>query len=420
MSILIKNVLHQSERTNVYIEDNLIADIGPVVEAEHTIDGSELALLPGLVNTHTHAAMTLFRGYADDMELHHWLNEKIWPMEAGITPDDIYWGTRLACLEMIKSGTTCFNDMYFHLDMQAKAVLDSGIRGVLSEGFIDFLKPEIGDELLTKTIKLVRKVESMDCDRIKPALGPHAVYTVSKQSLQKIKEISDDENLLVHFHLSETQEEVDNCIKEYGKSPVRFLKEIGFLGPRLLAAHSVWLDEKEIGLMAEAEVKISHNPVSNMKLAVGKAIPYGEMRKAGLSISLGTDGCASNNNLDMFESMKFAALLQKFSSNDSTIMPAGEAFQLATVNGAQAMGFDAGAVEVGKLADLILLDLRSPSLHPNHDLISNVVYSANGSCVDTVICDGKIVMREGHVEEEEKIIKGANKAIEGLLRRKEG
>jgi 5-methylthioadenosine/S-adenosylhomocysteine deaminase len=420
MSVLIKNVLHQGERTNVYVEDNLIADIGPVVEAEHTIDGSELALLPGLVNTHTHAAMTLFRGYADDMELHHWLNEKIWPMEARIRPDDIYWGTRLACLEMIKSGTTCFNDMYFHLDMQAKAVLDSGIRGVLSEGFIDFLKPEVGDELLTKTMKLVGKVENIDCDRIKPALGPHAVYTVSKQSLLRIKEISDDENLLVHFHLSETQEEVDNCIKEYGKSPVRFLKEIGFLGPRLLAAHSVWLDEKEIGIMAEADVKISHNPVSNMKLAVGKAIPYGEMRKASLSISLGTDGCASNNNLDMFESMKFAALLQKFSSNDSTIMPAGEAFQLATVNGAQAMGFDAGAVEVGKLADLILLDLRSPSLHPNHDLISNVVYSANGSCVDTVICDGKIVMREGHVEEEEKIIKGASKAVESLLQRKEG
>lgn len=420
MSIFIKNVLHQGEPTNVYIEDNLIADIGPTVEADHTIDGSKLALLPGLVNTHTHAAMTLLRSYADDMELHEWLQEEIWPIEAKLSPDDIYWGTRLACLEMVKSGTTCFNDMYFHLDMQAKAVRDSGMRAVLSEGFIDFLKPEVGEELLTKTTKLIGDVRKLNSDRIKPALGPHAIYTVSKESLQKIKEISDDEDLLVHFHLSETKEEVDNCIKEYGKSPVGFLDEIGFLGPRLIAAHSVWLDEKEIATLAKAGVKASHNPVSNMKLAVGKAIPYASMRKAGLNISLGTDGCASNNNLDMFESMKFAALLQKFSSNDSTMMPANETFRLATANGAQALGFDAGVVEVGKLADLILVDTRLPSFHPNHDLISNVVYSANGSCVDTVICDGKILMREGVVKDQDMIIEGATEAVVSLLHRKKG
>ncbi|TET91656.1 MAG: amidohydrolase [Methanomassiliicoccales archaeon] len=420
MSILIKDVLHQGKPTNVYLEDNLIADIGPVVEADQTIEGNDLALLPGLVNTHTHAAMTLFRSYADDMELHEWLREKIWPIEAKLTPDDIYWGTRLACLEMIRSGTTCFNDMYFHLDMQAKAVQESGIRAVLSEGFIDVMKPEAGEELLTKSMKLIGGVRNLNCDRIKPALGPHALYTVSKQSLERIKEISDDEDLLVHFHLSETKEEVDNCVKENGSSPVRFLEEIGFLGPRLLAAHSVWLDEKEIGILAKADVKISHNPVSNMKLAVGKAIPYSKMRKAGLNISLGTDGCASNNNLDMFESMKFAALLQKHGSNDSTIMPAGEAFQLATVNGAEALGFDAGVIEVGKLADLMLIDTRLPSFHPSHDLISNVVYSANGSCVDTVICDGEILMQEGVVKYQEEIIVGANKAMERLLQDKEG
>ncbi|MFQ6060182.1 MAG: amidohydrolase [Thermoplasmata archaeon] len=415
MSILIKNVLHRGGRTNVYIEDNLIADIGPVVEAEEIIDGRKLALLPGFVNTHTHAAMTLFRGYADDIRLQEWLKKKIWPLEAKLNPEHVYWGTRLACLEMIKSGTTCFNDMYFFMDTQAKAVLDSGIRAVVSEGFIDFLKSDVGDELLTKVMKLVRKVQSLNCDRVKPALGPHAVYTVSKQSLERISEISEDEDILIHFHLSETKEEVANCIKEYGKSPVSFLSEIGFLGPRLIAAHSVWLDEKEIETLARADVKISHNPVSNMKLAVGRAIQYPQMKKAGLNISLGTDGCASNNNLDMFESMKFAALLQKFSLNYSTVMPATEAFQLATLNGAEALGFESGVVEVGKLADLVLLDLTSPSLQPNHDLISNVVYSANGSCVDTVICNGRIVMREGHVEEEEKILEGANKAMKNLL-----
>ncbi|UCD93196.1 MAG: amidohydrolase [Methanobacteriota archaeon] len=420
MSILITNVLHQGKPVNVYLEDNFISDIGPSVEAEQTIDGTNLALLPGLVNTHTHAAMTFFRSYADDMELHEWLRDKIWPIEAKLTPDDIYWGTRLACLEMIRSGTTCFNDMYFHLDMQAKATQESGMRAVLSEGFIDLMKPETGEELLTKTMKLVEEVRNMNCDRIKPALGPHALYTVSRQSLESIKQISDEEDLLIHFHLSETKDEVENCVKEYGKSPVRFLEEIGFLGPRLLAAHSVWLDEKEISILAGAGVKISHNPVSNMKLAVGKAIHYSEMRKAGLNVSLGTDGCASNNNLDMFESMKFATLLQKFSLNDPTVMPANEAFQLATVNGAQALGFNAGVIEVGKLADLILVNTRMPFFQPSHDLISNLVYSANGSCVDTVICDGKVLMEAGIVKDQDEIIEGARKATERLIQDGEG
>jgi len=420
MSILIRNVLLEGDRTNVYIEGNLIADIGQSVEADQTIDGTHFALLPGLVNTHTHAAMTLFRGYADDMELHDWLREKIWPLESKFQPDDIYWGTKLACLEMIRSGTTCFNDMYFHLDMQAKAVEGCGIRAVLSEGFVDMLKPDLGEELLTKTLRLIGEVKDMNCERIIPALGPHAIYTVSKESLQRIKEISEEEDLLIHFHLSETRQEVENCRKEHGKSPVNFLKDIGFLGPKLLCAHSVWLEDGEIGLLAEEGVKISHNPVSNMKLAVGGTIPYGQMKEARMNVSLGTDGAASNNNLDMFESMKFASLLQKYAFNDSTLMPAVEAFQMATVNGAEALGINAGTIQVGKLADLILVDLRSPALNPNHNLISNLVYSAGGSCVDTVICDGKILMREGRVEGQEETIEGARKAAQDLLHRREG
>lgn len=419
MSILIRDVLHEGERTNVYVEENLIADIGSNVEADHTIDGHNSALLPGLVNTHTHAAMTLFRGYADDLELQEWLRDKIWPLEAKFKPEDIYWGTRLACLEMIKSGTTCFNDMYFHIDMMAKAVEESGIRGVLSEGYVDFFKPEMGEELLSKTLDDIRKVRNMNCDRIIPALGPHAIYTVTKESLQKLKGISDEEDLLIHFHLSETKEEVDNCKEEHGKSPARYLNDIGFLGQKLVAAHCVWLDEQEVKLLAEAGVKVSHNPVSNMKLAVGGAIPYGQMKQAGMNVSLGTDGVASNNNLDMFESMKFASLLQKFAFNDSTIMPAEEAFQMATINGAQALGIDAGVIKVGKLADMILVDLKSPAFNPNHNLISNVVYSANGSCVDTVICDGKILMQSGRVRGEEETIEGASRTALDLVSRRD-
>ncbi len=418
MSILIKNVLHEGNRTNVFIEGSRIADLGPSVEADQTIDGTDLALLPGLINTHTHAAMTLFRGYADDMELHEWLQEKIWPLEQKFQPEDIYWGTRLACLEMIRSGTTCFNDMYFHLEQQARAVEDAGIRAVLAEGFIDLLDPEMGEELLSRSMELIKKVKTMNCDRITLGLGPHALYTVSKESLQKMKEISDEEDMLIHFHLSETKEEVDNCRKEHGKSPTKYLQDIGFLGPKLLAAHSVWLDEEEIGLLAKAGVKVSHNPVSNMKLAVGGAVPYRQMKKAGINVSLGTDGTASNNNLDMFESMKFASLLQKFAFNDPTIMPAEDAFKMATINGAQALGIDAGVIEIGKLADLILVDLKSPSFNPNHNLISNVVYSASGSCVDTMICNGKILMQGGVVDGEEEVLDRAREVAEDLLRRK--
>lgn len=417
MSILIENVLHRGDRTNVCIEGNLISDIGPGVEADQIIDGSDFAILPGLVNTHTHAAMTLFRGYADDMQLQEWLREKIRPLESKFLPEDIYWGTRLACLEMIRSGTTCFNDMYFHLDQQAKAVEESGMRGVLSEGFVDFFKPEMGEELIKQTMELIGNVRSMNCSRITPALGPHAIYTVTESSLRKIKEISDEEGLLMHFHLSETEEEVENCRKEHGKSPVGYLKDIGFLGPRLIAAHSVWLDGKEIEMLAEADVKISHNPVSNMKLAVGRALPYEDLKDAGLNISLGTDGTASNNNLDMFESMKFASLLQKFSSNDPTVLPAEETFGMATSSGAQALGIDAGVIKIGKLADVILVDLKSPAFNPNHNLISNLVYSASGSCVDTVICDGRILMRNGHVEGEDEIMKGAVKTAQDLIQR---
>ena len=417
MSILIENVLHDGDRTNIYVEGNRITSIGPKVEADQTIDGSNHAVLPGLVNTHTHAAMTLFRGYADDMLLQEWLRDKIRPLESKFAPEDIYWGTRLACLEMIRSGTTCFNDMYFHLDQQAKAVEESGMRGVLSEGFVDFFQPDLSEELFKQTTDIIRKVQSMGCDRITPALGPHAIYTVTESSLRRFKEISDEEGLLIHFHLSETQEEVENCKKAHGKSPVGYLKDIGFLGSNLIAAHSVWLDESEIAMLADAHVKVSHNPVSNMKLAVGGALPYKEMRQAGINVSLGTDGTASNNNLDMFESMKFAALLQKFSTNDPTVLPAGEVLEMATAKGAEALGIDAGVVKVGKLADLILVDLRSPAFNPNHNLASNLVYSVNGSCVDTVICNGRVLMRDGHVEGEEEVIEGAAGAAQDLVRR---
>jgi len=307
--------------------------------------------------------------------------------------------------------------MYFFMDSAAEAVKEMGMRAFLSEGFIDFLDPYVGEEQMKKTEKIVRKIKGMRDEKIRPALGPHALYTVSKESLEKISEFAKEEGLLVHFHLAETKEENEECMKEYGKRPAQFLEELGFLSENLIAAHCVWLDEREVRKLAKHSVKVSHNPVSNMKLAVGKAMPYDLMRKAGMVVSLGTDGCASNNSLDMFQSMKFATLVQKFSKGDQTIMPAKEAFEVATLNGAKALGINAGIIEEGKLADLILIDMKRPEFSPNYDLISNVVYSANGSCVDTVICNGKILMRNRRVKGEEEILKKASQIARDLVAR---
>lgn len=417
MSVLLKDVFLDGSTVDILVEGNRIARIGKGASADEVIDCRGKAALPGFVNTHTHAAMTLLRSYADDMPLQEWLQEKIWPLEKKLSPDDVYWGTKLACLEMIKGGTTCFNDMYFHMSKAAEAAQEMGMRAVLSEGFIDSMRPEVGEEQFRRSQEFVRRVREMNNTRILPALGPHALYTVSEESLRKLADFARKDDLLVHFHLSEAKEEVDNCIDAHGSRPVEYLDGIGFLSDQLLAAHSVWVSSDEIRLLSEKGVKISHNPVSNMKLAVGRAMPYAEMKQRNLNISLGTDGCASNNSLDMFETMKFAALLNKWSSNDQTMLPAEEAMNMATVNGAEALRIRAGRIAVGWLADIILIDLKRPEFTPNHNLASNVVYSGNASCVDTTIIDGKVVMNKRRVQGEEEILEKAQEVAMDLVSR---
>ena len=421
MSILIKDVSHKGKITNIYIEQNLISEIGDVkVQAEEVIDGRNKAAIPGMVNTHTHAAMTLLRGYADDLRLQDWLSNKIWPVEANLREEDIFWGTKLACLEMIKSGTTTFNDMYFNGETAAKAVKEMGIRGVVSEVFFDLFDETTGEKGRKKVTKGIEELKKFKSQRITPALGPHAIYTVSGEGLQWIKELADKNDLLIHFHLAETKDENEDFKKKHGKRPVPYLEEIGFLGENLIATHCVWLNKEDIQILAKHNVKISHNPVSNMKLAVGGILPYKDLMSAGCVVSLGTDGCASNNNLDMFETMKFAALGQKLYANDPMIMPSSEAFDMATKNGAQSLRLNAGKIQEGMLADILLLNLRTPSFVPNHNLIANIVYSASGLCVDTTICDGKILMKEGRIEGEEDILNGANHAAKDLIKRSQG
>jgi len=422
-SILIKGVQvmgnGNGKEKDIYIEGNLIEEIADPgkrkrSKAEFVLQGHGKVAIPGLFNAHTHAAMTLLRGYADDMPLHDWLSDKIWPVETRLTEEDVYWGTKLACLEMIKSGTVFFNDMYWHFRGSARAVTESGLRAALSAVFIDGLDEERAKEQIRINERLYHESKGLP-DRIIFVLGPHAVYTVSEKSLCWVRDFAERHDLLVHIHLSETEEEVKSCVDRYGMRPVEFLDSIGFLSPRTIAAHCVHLSSRELALLKQHGVKIVHNPASNMKLAAGR-MPYEQMKQAGLyrNIALGTDGCASNNNLDMFEEMKIASLFHKVFTNP-TVMPAEEAFELATVNPARMFRLNSGVIEAGKLADIVLLDLKKVELVPNHNLISNIVYAASGCCVDTVICDGRILMSDREVEGEEELKEKAREVAYRLV-----
>ncbi|HHQ44752.1 MAG TPA: amidohydrolase [Candidatus Altiarchaeales archaeon] len=417
-SIQIKDSLHNGKKTSLYIEDGLISEIGKKHDADETIEADGKAIFPGLVNTHTHAAMTLMRGYADDLPLQDWLSKHIWPLEAKLTEYDVYWGTKLACLEMIKTGTTCMNDMYWFFDGAYKAAEESGIRAVLSQVFIDMNDPERAEKEKKLNEKIVSKYGGKN-PNIKVAISPHAVYTVSKESLKWCAEYSKEKNLLLHTHLSETEQEVKDCLKQYGATPTKVLDECGLLNERLMCAHGVWLGEDEKKLLGEKKVSIAHCSTSNKKLAVGGALDYGGLAQAGVNVCVGTDGCASNNNLDMFEEIKISALLQKHHFNDPTRLPAKKVLECATINGAKALAYDGGIIREGAAADIILINLRTPEMTPNHNFESNMVYSASGSTVDTTIVAGKILMKNRVVEGEAEILEKAGKAAANLARRKQ-
>ena len=404
MSILIRKVRLNGEVVDVLIRGNRFDSIGTDVDssADVVIDGSGKAILPSFHNAHTHASMTLLRGYADDMDLHTWLSEHIWPFEARLTEDDIYWGAKLACLEMIKSGTTFFADMYWHWKGTARAVTEMGMRAALSAAFFDFDDPARAEAMKRQVMDLHAASVAYP-DRIQFILGPHAIYTVSSDSLRWLGEYAVRHGLLVHLHLSETQKEVDDCLTKYGRRPVEYLHELGLLAPNLILVHAVWMTGDEMDLLARHGVQVVHCPVSNMKLCSGR-FDYAAMKACGVAVALGTDGCSSNNNLDMMEEMKVASLLAKVTSMNPTALPAQEALDAATVVGAQMYGLDSGRIATGKLADCILVDLNHVRMVPGHHLVSNLVYSANSSCVDTTICDGRVLMLGGKVEGEEEIL----------------
>ncbi len=381
------------EKGDILISGNIIEKTGENIDSAgaRVIDGNNAFVMPGLVNTHTHVAMNLLRSYADDMELKPWLEEKIWPAEENLRGEHVYWGSMLAFLEMIKSGTTTFADMYFFMDDVAKAAVEIGIRGVLARGLIQFTDSE--GKNLQENIELVKKYHKKDDGRITCLIGPHAPYTTSPEYLKKVMEAADENGVGLHIHISETKQEVEDIYKEHGVSPVEYLESLGLFQRHIVAAHCVHVSEKDMDILKKYNVGVCHNPGSNLKLASGIA-PVPALLVKGINVGIGTDGASSNNNLNMFEEMHLTALIHKGYNLNPLILNAREVLEMATIGGARVLGLEneIGSLEEGKKADIIIIDLERPHLYPKADLISNMVYSAQASDVKTVIINGRIVM----------------------------
>ena len=421
--ILIKNIvlITQNKKREIIeggaivIDGGVIKEIGANGEmekkyekqAEKIIDGHGRVALPGLINAHTHLAMSLLRGYADDLSLEDWWQNYIYPIESKFGREEVYWGSLLSMLEMVKSGTTCFADFYYYEDEVGKAAQKIGMRGALGCAVLDFPSfyfktPESALKKVEEIIEWKKNMDSEFRNCLRVALAPHMFQTTSLETYKKAKKIAREHNLLLTTHLSETKQEVDFSLKKYKKRPVEALAEKNILDKKTLLAHCCWLDKKEIKILARYGASVAHCPISNMKLGSG-IMPLEEMMKAGVNVCLGTDGACSNNSLDMFGEMKVAALAHKGYCFNPIIADAQTVLDMATINGARALGLEKeiGSLEAGKKADIIILNFEQPHLMPCHNLVSNIVYAAKGSDVETTIINGKVVM-------ENRIIKGFN------------
>jgi 5-methylthioadenosine/S-adenosylhomocysteine deaminase len=409
--LAVLDALLDGERVGVRCEDGRIAALGPEVEAadgDERIAAAGAHLVPPLVNGHTHAAMTLFRGSGGDLPLLPWLEEKIWPVEAKLEDEDVYWGARLACAEMIRGGTARFWDMYWHPEATARAVADAGIRATIGAPLFD----AGGDAEGMKTSALQSLEALAECGpAVEPALAPHAIYTVSEGSLRWIAELSAVRQVPVHIHLSETEQEVQGCIAAHGERPAFYLDRLGLLHERTLLAHGVWLDPEELALVAERGATVVSNPVANMKLAVGGVFPFPAARAAGVAVGLGTDGAGSNDSLDLMADLKTFALAQKHAAADPTAIDAGEAWAVATGGLAPLLG--AAPLQVGAPADFLLLCPEAPELGIG-ELTSDLVYAASGAVVDTTVVAGRVLMRGGEIEGIDEVVARAAERARGL------
>jgi len=385
------------DNAEILIENSLIVYAGkredaPAFEADETIDGNGALAMPGLCNMHTHTPMTLLRSIGSDLPLDRWLNEAIFPVEKHLTDDAVRAGTDLGIMEMLRYGTTSFNDMYMHMDMEAEAVRDSGMRALLGHGVVDF--DESCSDLLPN-IALIEKWNHAADDRIRVALAPHSEGATTRKVLEQIRDAAQKYHVPVHIHVSETKLDYDGSLERRGLTPPQYLNDIGLLEYPVLAAHCVWFTDEDIELFARKGAVILHNPVSNLKLASGVA-PIAKMLKAGCKVALGTDGVASNNNLNLWEEIKLMPMLQKGITLDPTVVSPAQTIAAATSVGAKALGYEnLGLLKEGYLADLILMDMHGAHMTPCHDLESNLVYSAQGSDVRLTMVNGKVLYRDG-------------------------
>ncbi|MFB6071973.1 MAG: amidohydrolase [Halobacterium sp.] len=378
-------------------DDGTVLAVGDTDEGDEQLDADGCLVMPGLVNAHGHAAMTLLRGYADDKPLDAWLREDVWPAEAELEPADVRAGAELALVEMIRTGTTAFADMYFHVPEVADAVERAGLRARLGHGVVTVGKDEedaVADN--EESIEVAREFDGAADGRIRTAYMPHSLTTVGEEYLREFVARARDAGVPVHFHANETRDEVDPVVDERGVRPLEYAADVGLLEDGDFLAHGVHTDETEHELLAESGASVVHCPASNMKLASGMA-PVQAMRDAGVTVALGTDGAASNNDLDLFDELRDAAMLGKLAADDAAAVPAEAAVEMATAGGADALGFDSGRLEPGANADIAVVDFRAPHLTPVHDHVSHLAYAATGSDVRHTVCDGDVLLRDGEV-----------------------
>lgn len=423
MGIVLKDILailpngekDEVRKTCIYIEGNRIAAVGEKPEGfreDKVIDGQDRLVIPGLINCHTHSYMAFMRNVADDLSFMDWLFGTIDPIEQQMTDEDTYWGACLAIIEMIKSGTTCFNDMQMNIHQTTRAVKESGMRAVISRGLIGSGHDEAGQMRLRQAYE--ERDAAKDCDRLSFMLGPHAPYTCDDEFMRVVSEEAKKNGMRIHVHLSESVSEIEQIREKYGLTPIEMADRNGLFDVPAIAAHCVQVTDEDIAILKGKKVSVVTNPASNMKLGNGFA-PIGKMVEMGVNVCLGTDGAASNNSLNMFRELGLLTLIHKGVNKTPQCISAREGFRIATINGAKALGLEeeTGSIEAGKKADLAILNLNTPSLTPRNNLIAGLSYSANGSEVETVIIDGKIVMEDRKVltMDEELVYKKINEII---------
>ena len=414
--ILLKNIVTEGVESDILIDGNLIAGVSPSEKETYlpdadtsVVDCTGKTAVPGFVNMHTHAGMAMMRGVGEDIAFHEWIS-RIWDIEKNIDDEYVYHATKVACLEMIKTGTTTFNDHYWHMPMAYKAATEMGLRAVLAYVICDRNDSSESERQKKQCMEMYELTRTWT-GQFSFAIAVHAIYSVSEPMILWATEFARERNLRIHIHLSETQKEIDDCMAKHGMSPVEYLDSLGVLGPDIIAAHTLWLSDRDVEILGKRGVTCVHNINSNMKLSSGYRFRYSELRDAGANVCLGTDGCASSNNLDMLETMKTSAMIQKAWRNDPSAMPLNEIMEMATANAGKGLGLNIGKIEEGALADILIVDTDSYSFLSPGSFEANLIYSAHSDCIDSVICDGKFIMQGRVVNGEKQILSDARRLL---------